>query len=250
MKTLLVMPCLDEEAALPRVLADLPLDAPWLRVVVVDNGSRDQSAEVARSFGVEVVREERRGYGAACLRGIAERRDEEIVAFLDCDHADDPRMLPVLLAPIREGRADLVLGSRMLRPQARRALPLQARFGNRLAAYLLRRWFGLACTDLGPFRAIRADALARLDMQDRDYGWTVEMQAKAGLAGLRSVEIAVPYRPRIGRSKITGTLRGTLLASYKILKTLWILRRGRHRRGPTPPEPPVRAGGAARGREG
>ncbi len=224
MRTLLVLPCLDEEDALPHVLGDLPLGDPEIRVLVVDNGSTDRSAEVARDFGVEVVPEPRRGYGAACLRGISMRKDEECIAFLDCDHADDPRLLPEILDPIRRDEADLVLGSRMLHPQSRRALLPQARFGNRLAAFFLRAWFGLRCTDLGPFRAIRWDALVRMGMRDRGFGWTVEMQAKAGLLGLRTLEVAVPYRERIGRSKITGTLKGTFCASWKILSTLVVLR--------------------------
>lgn len=207
------------------MLGDLPIEGEGLRVVVVDNGSTDRSAAVAQELGAEVVTEEERGYGAACLRGMEEIGDEEFVVFLDCDYSDHPEEIGRLLAPLRRGEADFVLGSRMLRAEARAALLPQARIGNRLASWLLGRWYGLRCTDLGPFRALRVEALRGLDMQDRGFGWTVEMQAKAGLQNLRFVEIPVSYRARIGKSKITGTLRGTLGASYKILSTLLLLKR-------------------------
>ncbi len=221
---LLVIPCLNEEEGLAQVLQALPIQEEGLHVVVVDNGSTDGSALVARDMGVSVVREERRGYGAACLRGIAEHCGENFVAFLDADFSDDPREITKILAPLRQGVADLVLGSRMLLPASRRALLPQARYGNRLAAFLLRILFGHHCTDLGPFRALTFEALTRIGMEDQNFGWTVEMQAKAGLLKLRSVEVPVSYKERIGASKITGTLRGTLAASYKILWTLFKLR--------------------------
>lgn len=231
----LVVPALDEERALPLVLAELP---PGLVdvVVVVDNGSRDRTAEVARAAGATVVHEPRRGYGSACLAGLAalfgEHADplqrvaqplgrEDVVVFLDADHSDYPADLPALLAPLQEGRADFVVGSRVLGGAGLRALLPQAWFGNRLACLLMRVLFGLRATDLGPFRAIRAGALRDLGMVDRDFGWTVEMQLKAHMAGLRTCEVPVRYRPRIGQSKITGTLSGTLRASWKILS--WIL---------------------------
>ena len=223
-EVLLIIPCLNEEEGLAQVLRALPIQEEGLRVVVVDNGSTDNSAKVAEDLGVLVVREERRGYGAACLRGIAQRSNEDIVAFLDADFSDDPREITQILAPLREGSADFVLGSRMLLQASRRALLPQARYGNRLAALLLRLFFGHRCTDLGPFRALTWDALTRIGMQDQNFGWTVEMQAKAGLLGLRCVEIPVSYKERVGTSKITGTLRGTLAASYKILWTLFKLR--------------------------
>lgn len=229
--TIVILPCLDEEESLPKVLGDLPVEAEGLRIVVVDNGSTDRSAEVAARCGAEVVREVERGYGAACLRGMQEIGDEEFVVFLDADYSDDPREIGLLLAPLRAREADFVLGSRMLLPEARAALMPQARFGNRLASLLLGRWYGLRCTDLGPFRALTAEALRSLEMEDRGFGWTVEMQAKAGWKGLRFVEIPVHYRARVGKSKITGTLRGTLGASYKILSTLFGLRRKLRKRG-------------------
>ena len=228
-KTLLIIPCLNEEAALPKVLADLPQCAGGLRVVVVDNGSTDRSAELALAGGAEVVREEQRGYGAACLRGLAELGDEDFVAFIDADYSDYPEELLDLLKPLENGEAELVIGSRMLLPESRKVLLPQARFGNRLASLLLRLFFGHRCTDLGPFRALTVAALKRLKMCDRGYGWTVEMQAKAGLLRLRCVEVAVRYRERIGVSKITGTLRGTIGASWKILFTIFRLRLGAFR---------------------
>jgi len=231
----LVMPALDEERALPLVLADLPRGEVD-QVVVVDNGSRDRTAEVARAAGAFVVHEPRRGYGSACMAGLAalfgEHPDpasrvgeplgrDDLVVFLDADRSDHAEELPRLLAPLREGRADLVLGSRVLGGASMRAMLPQAWFGNRLACTLMRLLFGLRATDLGPFRAIRAGALRDLGMVDRDFGWTVEMQLKAHVAGLRVLEVPVSYRPRIGESKITGTLSGTLRASWKILS--WIL---------------------------
>ncbi len=226
---LLVIPCLNEEDGLPRVLESLPEIEGGLRVVVVDNGSTDRSVERARAHGVEVVSEEERGYGAACLRGIQEHRSEPILAFVDADYSDYPEELIEILKPIQEHVCDFVVGSRMLKRDSRAALLPQSKYGNRLAAFLLRVFYGLRCTDLGPFRAIRWETYESLGMCDRNFGWTVEMQAKAGLAQVRYGEVAVSYRDRVGTSKITGTLRGTLAASYKILYTLLKLRFTRRR---------------------
>ena len=223
-ETLVVIPCLDEEEGLPLVLRDLPWERESLRVVVVDNGSTDRSAEVARAGGAEVVREDERGYGAACLRGIAERNGERFVAFVDADYSDHPEQLVEILRPLKDGRADLVIGSRMIQCEARAALLPQARYGNRLAGFLLRVLYGQRATDLGPFRAITSRALDQIGMRDRNYGWTVEMQVRAARAKLRTVEVPVRYRSRKGVSKITGTIRGTLGASTKILWTLFRLR--------------------------
>ncbi len=223
-ETLVVIPCLDEEEGLPLVLRDLPWERESLRVVVVDNGSTDRSAEVARAGGAEVVREDERGYGAACLRGIAERNGERFVAFVDADYSDHPEQLVEILRPLKDGRADLVIGSRMIQREARAALLPQARYGNRLAGFLLRVLYGQRATDLGPFRAITSRALDQIGMRDRNYGWTVEMQVRAARAKLRTVEVPVRYRSRKGVSKITGTIRGTLGASTKILWTLFRLR--------------------------
>jgi len=215
-----VIPALNEETSLPLVLDALPRRIVH-EVVVVDNGSTDGTARVAREKGARVVTEPRRGYGRACLSGIAALDGPDIVAFLDADFSDRPEELADVLAPLLEDRADLVIGSRMIGQRERGALLPQALFGNWLATLLIRLLWGERFTDLGPFRAIRADALDRLQMSDPDYGWTVEMQVKAAKAKLRCVEVPVSYRRRVGRSKITGTLRGTVLASRKILGTIF-----------------------------
>ena len=214
-----VIPALDEEQAIGKVLRDIPEGAS--QVVVVDNGSRDRTAEVARGLGAEVVAELRRGYGQACLTGIAQLDRPDIVVFLDGDYSDYPEEMSTLVAPLLTGEADMVIGSRTLGQREKGALLPQARFGNWLSTLLIRLLFGVSFTDLGPFRALRFDALQRLAMQDRDFGWTVEMQVKAARLGLRAVEVPVRYRRRIGTSKITGTLSGTLRAGHKILWTIF-----------------------------
>ncbi|MCI0404354.1 MAG: glycosyltransferase family 2 protein [Acidobacteria bacterium] len=226
-----IIPAYNEEKSIAQVLRDIP--AAWAdQVLVVDNGSTDRTAEIARSSGASVVRETERGYGAACLAGIgALPRDTEIVVFLDADYSDFPEDMELLLAPILEGRADMTLSTRTRDRATRAALAPQQLWGNRLACWLMRRRFGFQSTDLGPFRAIRREALERLHMSDRNYGWTVEMQIKAGLAGLQVVEVPLRYRVRIGRSKISGTVKGTLLAGGKILYTIarYALLSGRRR---------------------
>jgi glycosyltransferase involved in cell wall biosynthesis len=216
-----VIPALDEEAAVGGVLDALPRP-PVRRVVVCDNGSRDRTVDVARLHGADVVREPQRGYGAACLRALGALASDppDVVLFLDADGSDDPSEALHLLGPILEGRADLVIGSRTLGPREPGAMTPQARFGNWLASGLLRKLYGVRATDLGPFRAIGYRPLLALDMRDRDFGWTVEMQVKAARAELRLVEVPVRYRRRIGRSKISGTLTGTIRAGLKILGTI------------------------------
>lgn len=247
----LVIPALNEERALPLVLAELPPGIVDV-VVVADNGSTDGTADAARAGGAYVVHEPRRGYGRACLTGLDAlfgRRDDargatgvppfaplgpdDVVVFLDADHSDYPEDAPRVLAPVLAGEADLVIGSRVLGGATLSALLPQAWFGNRLACFLMRVLFGARYTDLGPFRAITARALEHLRMGDEDFGWTVEMQLKARVARLRVVEVPVRYRERIGESKITGTLSGTLRAAWKILGwifgwrlKLWFTRRG------------------------
>ena len=209
------------------MLAALPREAVR-ESVVVDNGSTDRTADVARAAGATVVREPRRGYGAACLAGLAHlaTHPPAIVAFMDADASDDPAELPALLAPILDGRADLVIGSRVLGEREPGSLTPVQIAGNRVATFLLRVLFGARYTDLGPFRAIRWDALERLRMRDRDYGWTVEMQARAALLGLASLEVPVRYRRRVGRSKISGTVRGVVGAGWKIVLTTLKVRLG------------------------
>lgn len=215
-----VIPAWNEERSLPLVLAALPRDE-IREIVVVDNGSTDGTAEVALRAGARVVHEPRRGYGSACLAGIAALSDVDVVSFVDADFSDHPEELSLVLEPIRDGRADLVIGSRMTGRRERGALLPQALFGNWLATRLIRLFWGVSFTDLGPFRAIRATSLAALEMEDRDFGWTVEMQVKAAQARLRCVEVPVRYRKRVGRSKITGTVTGTIRASHKILATIF-----------------------------
>ncbi|HEU4417925.1 MAG TPA: glycosyltransferase family 2 protein [Planctomycetota bacterium] len=218
-RVVVIIPVLDEEQALPLVLRDVPRDLVD-EIVVVDNGSRDRSAEVARAGGARVVAEPVRGYGAACLAGIAAAAEADVLVFLDGDWSDHPDDLRALLPPVLANEADLVIGSRTIDRESRTALLPQARFGNWLASRLLRLLFGIRCTDLGPFRVVRRTSLASLGMQDRDFGWTIEMQVRAHLAGLRVRELPVRYRPRVGTSKITGTLRGSVRAGVKILATI------------------------------
>jgi glycosyltransferase involved in cell wall biosynthesis len=222
-----VIPALNEEAALTPMLDGLraALDAAACAdadIVVVDNGSRDGTAAVARKHGARVVSEPRRGYGQACLAGIASLGAEtSIVVFLDADGSDDPEDLARLLFPVREAKADLALGSRTIAARASGTFTLQQAFGNWLATGLMRLFFGARYTDLGPFRVIRREALERLRMRDTNFGWTIEMQIKAHRAGLRVMEIPVNYRKRIaGDSKISGNFVGTLRAGWKILWTI------------------------------
>ena len=213
-----VIPALNEEQSIGRVLADIP---GWVDdIVVVDNGSTDQTARVATRCGARVIREVRRGYGAACLAGLAALHEPAVVVFLDADYSDYPHEAARLVDPILNGTADLVIGSRTLGWRQARAMTWPAMLGNRLACGLMRVLWRARYSDLGPFRAIRWKALQSLHMQDRGYGWTIEMQIKAVRAGLRVREIPVSYRPRIGQSKISGTLRGILAAGAKILFTV------------------------------
>jgi glycosyltransferase involved in cell wall biosynthesis len=223
-----VIPALNEEASLPRVLAELPRP-PVRRIVVADNGSTDGTARVAREGGAVVVPAPRRGYGSACLAGLDHLRRNgppDLVVFVDADYSDHPDELPRLIAPLLTGAADVVIGSRVLGERERGALLPQARAGNLVACWLIRLLYRHRYTDLGPFRAIRWDALERLGMSDPNFGWTAEMQVKALRHGLRVTEVPVSYRRRVGVSKITGTVTGTLRAGYKILWTVLRYSRG------------------------
>jgi len=222
MRLKVVIPALDEEESIGRVVAALPV--PAADVIVVDNGSRDRTAERAREAGAQVVSEPRRGYGQACLTGIAAAGEVDVIAFVDGDLSDHPEQLTRILAPIEAGEADLVIGSRALGHRAPGAHPWHAVLGTRLCVALMNAVAGTRATDLGPFRAITRPALERLGMQDRDYGWTVEMQLAAARCGLRVVEVPVDYRPRIGRSKVSGTLSGSVRAGTRILRAILLHR--------------------------
>lgn len=213
-----VIPALNEERAIAKVLADIP---DWVdQVVVADNGSTDATPSVAEAGGAVVVHEPERGYGAACLRGIAALDAIDVVVFLDGDYSDHPEEMVMLVDPIADDQCDLVIGSRVLGEAEAGALTPQQRFGNWLACFLMRLRWRVRYSDLGPFRAIAAPALHRIDMQDRNFGWTIEMQIKAAVAGLRSREVPVRYRPRIGVSKISGTIKGSIMAGIIILSTI------------------------------
>jgi glycosyltransferase involved in cell wall biosynthesis len=203
-----ILPCLDEEAALPWILGRLP---EGYRAIVVDNGSTDNSAAVARSLGATVVTETRRGFGAAAHAGLL-AATAPVVAFCDADASMDPQDLPHLVAPIASGEADLTLGRR--RPTTRGAWPLHARLANLALAQLMRRASGVRLHDLGPMRAARRTDLLALDLQDRRSGYPLEMVLRGSERGFRIVELDAPYSPRVGRSKVTGTLRGTMRAIH------------------------------------
>lgn len=252
MRVSVIIPTHNEAQAIGRVLADLPADLV-AEVIVVDSNSSDGTPEIAARMGARVIQEPRRGYGRACLTGLANATSPDVVVFVDGDYSDRPSELPLLLAPLSEGRADITIGSRLhelsrggldgsaqhnscgseMSAQRRspRALPWHQVFGNRLAASLIRLLYGLDVTDLGPFRAARADVLRALALEETTYGWAVEMILKGTLAGYRVVEIPVSYYPRIGKSKISGTVKGTLGAGWFILSLIVRYRFRRRRAG-------------------
>jgi glycosyltransferase involved in cell wall biosynthesis len=214
-----VIPTHNEAQAIGRVLADLPSHLVT-EVIVVDSNSTDGTPNLARKMGARVIQEPTRGYGRACLTGLANSQNPEVVVFLDGDYSDRPSELPVILAPIIAGRADITLGSRFGRKSNPGALPWHQAFGNRFAAALIRLLYGVNVTDLGPFRAARAEALRALTLEEPTYGWAVEMIVKGAVAGFRIVEVPVSYHPRIGKSKISGTLKGTVGAAWFILSRI------------------------------
>jgi glycosyltransferase involved in cell wall biosynthesis len=227
-----IIPTHNEAGAIDRVLADLPSDLTT-EIIVVDSNSNDGTPEIAANMGALVVREPRRGYGQACLTGLAAANSPDVVVFLDGDYSDRPSELPMILAPIVEGRADITLGSRLSGQSNPGALPWHQSFGNRLAAGLIGLLYGLKISDLGPFRAARAEVLRGLGLEETTYGWAVEMILKGALAEFRVVEVPVSYYSRIGRSKISGTLKGTVGATWFIL-SLIVRYRFRRRRAGTP----------------
>lgn len=224
----IIIPAYNEEASIPLVLRDIPSE--WVReIIVCNNASKDQTATVAAAAGATVVHQARKGYGSACLKGIEYIRQKpaidqpDIVVFMDADYSDHPEELPLLVAPILQQDMDMVIGSRALGELSPGAMTPQQIFGNWLATNLIRLFYRYDFTDLGPFRAIKWQQLLNLQMQDPDFGWTVEMQVKAAKMKLRCTEIPVTYRERVGVSKVSGTVKGTVLAGHKILWTIFKL---------------------------
>ncbi len=221
-----VIPAFNEENGVERVIADIP-EGLVRDVVVCNNASTDATAYKAREAGATVIEQPAKGYGNACLAGIAHLKSKEvvpdIVVFLDADYSDHPEEMPHVIRPICRGEAELVIGSRALGELERGSMTPQQLFGNWLATSLIKMIYGYEFTDLGPFRAITWDALMQIDMRDKTYGWTVEMQVKAAKARLRCTEVPVNYRRRIGKSKVSGTVKGTILAGHKILWTIFKL---------------------------
>lgn len=221
-RIVVIIPAFNEENGIGQVLSEIPKDLVE-EVVVVNNASTDDTEKIARDAGATVLREEIPGYGRACLKGIEYVRQNppDVVVFLDADHSDYPEEMTSVVEPILDQNADLVIGSRALGNREKGSMTPQQVFGNWLATGLLKLFYNVRFTDLGPFRAIRFDKLMAIDMQDKTYGWTVEMQLKAAKMNMNCVEVPVRYRKRIGFSKISGTIKGTVMAGYKILYTIF-----------------------------
>lgn len=213
MKISVVIPAFNEEQAIGEVVRAVPADRVH-EIIVVDNGSSDDTATRASSAGARVIFEPRPGYGSACRTGAKAAAGSDIIVFLDGDHSDDPSQLEAIVGPLMDNHADLVIGSRLRGTLEKGAMPLHGRMGNRLIVLLLQLFYRVNITDIGSFRAIKAQALSDLDMQQTTYGWPVEMVVKAARKGLRIKCVPINYRRRIGKSKVTGTIRGTLLATY------------------------------------
>lgn len=223
-KIAVIIPAYNEEQSIGKVVEAVPKD--WVEeIVVVSNNSKDKTEEVAQKAGATVLKEERQGYGYACLKGMdyleQQSKRPEIIVFLDGDFSDYPEELPKVVAPILEKEMDMVIGSRAIGERESGSMTIPQVFGNWLACTLLRWFYGVRYTDLGPFRAIKFDKLLALKMADKTYGWTVEMQVKAAKKKLKTTEVAVNYRRRIGTSKVSGTIKGAVMAGYKILKTIF-----------------------------
>ena len=219
-----IIPAFNEENGIGEVIREIPKNL-ISEIIVINNASTDNTEQIAIKAGAIVLREPVPGYGKACLKGIEYLKQTQpvpdVVVFLDADHSDYPEEIPALLKPITQGNADLVIGSRALGIKEDGSMTPQQIFGNWLATRLLKLFYGVRFTDLGPFRAIRFSKLIELEMQDKTYGWTVEMQLKAAKKGFQCVEVPVRYRKRIGFSKISGTVKGTIMAGYKILATIF-----------------------------
>jgi len=219
-----IIPAYNEENSIAKVVRDIPKEIVR-EIIIVDNNSSDQTASNARKERVTVLSEPRMGYGYACLKGIdylSIKKDQpDIVVFLDGDYSDYPEELPNLIKPIIEQEKDMVIGSRAIGKKEKGAMTPQQVFGNWLATRLMRLFYGVSYTDLGPFRAIRFDKLIELNMQDKTYGWTIEMQLKAAKLKMATTEVAVNYRKRIGFSKVSGTLKGTVFAGVKIITAIF-----------------------------
>ncbi|MCB9196682.1 MAG: glycosyltransferase family 2 protein [Flavobacteriales bacterium] len=219
-----VIPAFNEENAVGKVISEIPKD--WVKeIIVCDNNSSDKTTESAKNAGAIVVHENRQGYGYACLKCLDFLKENnispDIVVFLDADYSDYPEELPKVVQPIIGDDCDLVIGSRALGNKERSSMTPQQVFGNWLATKLIKIFYKVEFTDLGPFRAIKYDALNKINMQDKTYGWTVEMQVKAAKQGMKCKEVPVNYKARIGKSKVSGTIKGTVLAGYKIIKTIF-----------------------------
>lgn len=221
-----IIPAYNEEASIVKVLDDIPKGLAR-EIIVCDNASTDETATRASNQGATVVYQPRKGYGSACLKGLEHisKKTElpDVVVFLDADYSDHPEQMPIVVAPIAERQVDLVIGSRALGKLEDGAMMPQQIFGNWLATNLIKIFYRYHFTDLGPFRAIRYDKLLALEMQDPDFGWTVEMQVKAAKLKMKCEEVPVNYRTRVGVSKVSGTVRGTILAGHKILWTIFKL---------------------------
>ncbi len=213
MKLSVVIPAFNEEQAIGEVIGAVPKDRVH-DIVVVDNGSTDETAKKAALAGARVVFEPRPGYGSACLAGAKATADADVLVFLDGDRSDDPRQLDIVAGPVLDNRADLVIGSRIEGVLEKGAMPLHGRLGNRLIVSILRLLYGANITDIGSFRAIKSQTLFDLRMEQMTYGWPVEMVVKAARKGLRIQSVPINYHRRIGKSKVTGTIRGTILATY------------------------------------
>lgn len=222
MNTVVIIPACNEEKSIGKVINDIPSELVS-EVIVVNNNSTDNTGSVAINAGAAVITETIQGYGASCLKGIEYARslNPDVVVFIDGDYSDYPEEIKLLLEPIQNKEYDFVLGSRVLGKRERGALPFQSRLGSIVAGFLINLFWGKKYTDLGPFRAIKFNRLLQLNMKDHWYGWTVEMQIKAIKEGLKIIEIPVSYRKRIGKSKVTGTVKGTVMASIIIIKTIF-----------------------------